>query len=199
MNAAYCYRPSSVVCRSVGVLQSWACKKRLEWSRCRLGYGLTWAPPREARIRWGVNIGATWRIRLNRSCAAALCQITLTTCLIFHKSRARQSYEPSCCRPLVSLSAALHVHLVTLSTYRRYTNNCIYLSIYLMCIAQAVPAHYSEGLIFPGSTIPRWWLELGLGLVGLGLGLKLVGLGRDGTGPGFLTRWPDPTRRLLTR
>jgi len=31
----------------------------------------------------GVHIGATWRIRLNRSCAAAMrpfCQITLTTC-----------------------------------------------------------------------------------------------------------------------
>jgi len=32
-----------------------------------------------------VHIGATWRIRLNRPCAAAMwpfCQITLTTCLI---------------------------------------------------------------------------------------------------------------------
>ena len=38
--------------------------------------------PKEACVTWG-HIGATWRIRLNRSCAAAMrltSKITLTTC-----------------------------------------------------------------------------------------------------------------------
>jgi len=41
---------------------------------------------KEACVRWGVHIGATWRIRLNRLCATALwpfCQIILTVWWIF--------------------------------------------------------------------------------------------------------------------
>ena len=38
VDAAYCYRPSSVVC-----LSHWALQKRLNRSRCRLGWGLGWA------------------------------------------------------------------------------------------------------------------------------------------------------------
>jgi len=37
-----------------------------------------------------VHIGATWRMRLNRPCAAAMrsfCQITLTTCLYFDETK----------------------------------------------------------------------------------------------------------------
>jgi len=41
--AAYCYRPSSVVCRSVTVVSP---AKRLNRSRCRLGFGLRWAQGR---------------------------------------------------------------------------------------------------------------------------------------------------------
>ena len=50
-----------------------------------LGYGLGWAQGSTCQI--GVHIGATWRIRLNRPCAAAMrqfCQITLTTCYCGH-------------------------------------------------------------------------------------------------------------------
>jgi len=39
--------------------------------------------PKEAVCYMRLHIGATWRIRLNRPCAAAMrpfCQITLTTC-----------------------------------------------------------------------------------------------------------------------
>jgi len=47
VDAAYCYRPSSVVClsvcRSVCLSQSWTLQKRLNRSRCRLGCGLEWA------------------------------------------------------------------------------------------------------------------------------------------------------------
>ena len=46
-HAAYCYRPSSVVCRSVCLslchASAWALQKRLNWSRCRLGCELGWA------------------------------------------------------------------------------------------------------------------------------------------------------------
>jgi len=43
VDAAYCYRPSSMVCRSVGLPWSWALQKQLNQSRCRSGFGLRWA------------------------------------------------------------------------------------------------------------------------------------------------------------
>ena len=45
--------------------------------------------PKEACVRWGAH-GATWRISLNRPCAAAIrpfCQITLTTCCYSYKRK----------------------------------------------------------------------------------------------------------------
>jgi len=57
------------------------CKNRLNQSRCCLGYGLGWA--QGSMCYMGVHIVATWRIWLNRPCAAAIrpsCRITLTTC-----------------------------------------------------------------------------------------------------------------------
>jgi len=46
-DAAYCYRQSSVVCRSVGLSVglsvTLSLQKRLHRSRCRLGWGLRWA------------------------------------------------------------------------------------------------------------------------------------------------------------
>jgi len=57
--AAYCYRPSSLVCRwvfrSVTVVSSE--KKRLNRSRCCLSYGLGWAEG--STCYTGVHIGAT--------------------------------------------------------------------------------------------------------------------------------------------
>jgi len=41
IDVAYCYRSSSVVCLSV--CHTWALQKRLDWSRCPLGWGLRWA------------------------------------------------------------------------------------------------------------------------------------------------------------
>jgi len=41
LDIAYCYRPSSVVCRS-DCHSSDPCRKRLNRSRCRLGWGLLW-------------------------------------------------------------------------------------------------------------------------------------------------------------
>jgi len=47
VDAAYCYRPSSVVCLPVGLSvclsQLWAMQKRLNRSRCRVSYALRWA------------------------------------------------------------------------------------------------------------------------------------------------------------
>jgi len=51
IDAAYCYRRSTVVCQSVGLSaglpvclsQSWAVQKRLNQSTCCLGCGLEWA------------------------------------------------------------------------------------------------------------------------------------------------------------
>jgi len=43
VDAAYCYRPSSLVYLSVCLSQWWAMQKRLNWWRCRLGLGLEWA------------------------------------------------------------------------------------------------------------------------------------------------------------
>jgi len=58
-------------------------QKRLNRSRCHLVDDS--GGPKEACVTWG-HTGATWRIRLNRTCAAggdsALCiKITLTSCL----------------------------------------------------------------------------------------------------------------------
>jgi len=120
----------------------WAVQKRLNRSKCRLGYGRSW--PKEPWVRWkpgwarvqgkvwgrkqagpghvrtcpavnllnateqgqhrygadvdwsvldGVHIGATWRIRLNcPGTAAALYQITLTTC------HSRPALVLDCCK-----------------------------------------------------------------------------------------------------
>ena len=55
---------------------SWVVQKRLNRSSCRLECRLGWT-----KERWyGVHIGATWRIRLNRPFAAAMRPYTLTTC-----------------------------------------------------------------------------------------------------------------------
>ena len=90
VDAAYCYRPSSVVCLivgwlvvrwSVGLSRSWTLQKRLNRSRCRLGYGFVWA--QGSMCQMGMHIDATWRIRLNRPCATAMwpfCRMTLTSC-----------------------------------------------------------------------------------------------------------------------
>jgi len=52
----------------------------------KIPFGLwTWVVPRK-HVLGGVHIGATWRIPLNRRCAAAMrpfCQITSTTCWCF--------------------------------------------------------------------------------------------------------------------
>jgi len=51
VHVAYCYRPKSVVSRSVCLSQQWALQRRLNRSRCRMGWGLRWA--KELHIRWG--------------------------------------------------------------------------------------------------------------------------------------------------
>jgi len=48
----------------------WAVQKRLKRLRC-LGCGLAWAQGSMCYMG-GLIIGATWRIRLNRPCAAAM-------------------------------------------------------------------------------------------------------------------------------
>jgi len=59
----------------------WAVQKRLNRSICRLGYELGWADGSSSSVvfaRWrqcalmGWHIGATWRIRWNRPCAAEM-------------------------------------------------------------------------------------------------------------------------------
>jgi len=83
-HAAYCYRPSSVVCRSVCLSLCHSrepCKKRLNRSRCRSGCRLELGPRKH--VLHGVHIDVTWRIRLNRPYAAAmrpLCPITSVAC-----------------------------------------------------------------------------------------------------------------------
>jgi len=60
------------------------CQKRLNRSRCSLGFGLGVGPRKH--VLDGIHIGATWRIRLNRPYVAVLqpfCQINLTTCFNF--------------------------------------------------------------------------------------------------------------------
>jgi len=46
-----------------------SCAKRLKRSRCRLGYELE---ETKKHVLHGGHIGATWRIRLNRPCAAEM-------------------------------------------------------------------------------------------------------------------------------
>jgi len=98
-DAVYCYRRSNAVCRSVCLSRSWALQKPLYRSRScfmaalcnRAGHyifvGLwTWVGLRN-RVLDGVHIGATWRIRLNRPCAAAMrpfCQIIILTSCSFY-------------------------------------------------------------------------------------------------------------------
>ena len=62
------------VCRSVCLSRSWAVQKRLNRSRCRLGCWLLnlVGPMNRVLSLYGVRIDATWRIRLNRLCAAAM-------------------------------------------------------------------------------------------------------------------------------
>jgi len=67
------YGPSAVICAKTA-------------EPIEMPFGMwTWVGPiKEARIM-EVHIGATWVIRLNRACAAAMrpfCQITLTTCYV---------------------------------------------------------------------------------------------------------------------
>jgi len=77
VDAAYCYRPSSVVCRSVTVVSP---QRRLNRSRCRFGSGLGWAQGKHE-----LGEGAHCRHLANIiepsmcGCDAACCQITLTT------------------------------------------------------------------------------------------------------------------------
>ena len=66
--------------------------KRLNRSRCRLGYGLEVGPIKPAL--YGNHIGETWRMILNCPCAAAMqasCQITSTTCFLSRSVRYRRS------------------------------------------------------------------------------------------------------------
>jgi len=58
------------VCRSVCLSQSWVMQKRLNRSRCRLGCRVEWA--QGTIVLDGAHVGATWQIRLNRPCAAAM-------------------------------------------------------------------------------------------------------------------------------
>ena len=70
VDAAYCYRRSSMsVCWSVchGCEH---CKKWLNRSRCRLGCGV-WMSPRKHALD-GMHIGNTWRVQLNHPRAAEM-------------------------------------------------------------------------------------------------------------------------------
>ena len=62
--SAYCYRRNNVICWSVCLLQSWVLPKRLFGIRTRVA-------PKKHTLD-GVRIGATWQIRLNSPCAAAM-------------------------------------------------------------------------------------------------------------------------------
>jgi len=75
-NTAYCYWPSSVVCRSVCrtvIVVSRA--KRLNRSRCHLGWRLGWAPPRESCVSWGPN--PPWKGATLRGKVASHCKVSL--------------------------------------------------------------------------------------------------------------------------
>jgi len=79
VDAAYCY--SSVICRSV-------CHDREPYKNGWTNRGSVWDVDlvdgwvQGSMYYMGVHIVATWRIRLNRPCAAAVrpfCEVTLTT------------------------------------------------------------------------------------------------------------------------
>jgi len=97
VDAACCYIQSSVVCLSVflSVCHNVSPVKTAEPIEMSLGMW-TQAGPRK-HVLDGVRIGATWRIRPNRPCAAAMrpsCQITLTTFIDVH-SLQHLSVHPS--------------------------------------------------------------------------------------------------------
>jgi len=77
--AAYCYWPSSVVCRSV--CHSSESSKTAE--PIELPFGLWTRVGQRKYALVAVHTGTTWRTSLNRRCAATMrpfCHITLTTC-----------------------------------------------------------------------------------------------------------------------
>jgi len=67
------------VCRSV-------CHDREPCKTCWTDRDAVWVVDSEMgprkHVLGGVHIGATWQIPLNRPCAAAFCQVTLTTCFV---------------------------------------------------------------------------------------------------------------------
>ena len=71
VDAANCYRRSSVVCLSVGLSVTIVSPAKTA-EPIEMPFGAwTMMGPRK-RASDGVHIGATWRIRLNRPCAAAM-------------------------------------------------------------------------------------------------------------------------------
>jgi len=103
------------VCRSVTVVSP---AKRLNRSRCRLGCGL--GERKEACVTWEHN-GASWRIRLNRSCAAAmqsyvkLLRPLVTFCVSRRRRKMYSGHARLCVCVCVSvcLSAAVLPHYCT--------------------------------------------------------------------------------------
>jgi len=89
---AYCYRPSNVACRSITVKSPAKTTEPIE-----MPFGLwTWVGPRK-QVLGGVYTGETWRIPLNRSCAAAMrrhCQITVTILLLGRIAVLRTQMQP---------------------------------------------------------------------------------------------------------
>ena len=80
VGAACCYRPSSMVCQSVCLLQSWALQKLLNRSKYRLGCGLRLA---HSCIRWGPNPPCEGET-LSRK-GAAHCKVQGHSVMIFAK------------------------------------------------------------------------------------------------------------------
>jgi len=73
VDAAYCYRWSSIVCLSVwcvSLSRSWALQKWLNRSRCCLGCGVGMSPRKHTLD--GMHIGNNWRIQLNHPRAAEM-------------------------------------------------------------------------------------------------------------------------------
>jgi len=78
VDAAYCYRQSSVVYLSIMIMSH----AKSGWTVPDIVWVVDSSGPKEPFFRWG-HIGATWQIQLNRACAAwcsFFCQFTLTTC-----------------------------------------------------------------------------------------------------------------------